>query len=238
MKIKFYGNSGWITTNDEHSCFSVYEKNTKILFDAGSPKILTPKNVNLDAIILSHTHFDHIKNIYNLLAYMNVKGREKHLKIYVPVNLKGMISNEIIPNADSFRNFTYEFITKLPKQIGDFNIEYITSNQNTTPFVKVFSVKINNGFKTLTYVTDVSLSQQIIDFCKGTDILICDASALDENNCGHMSPISVKKLVSLISPQKIILTHFDQLKPVEFVKQLDYDGVICAKTNLVMNLTH
>jgi ribonuclease BN (tRNA processing enzyme) len=238
MKIKFYGSRGWITSNDDHSCFSVYEKNTKILFDAGSPKILTPQNVNLDAIILSHTHFDHIKNIYNLIAYMNTHGRRKHLKIYAPVNLKGLISTEIIPEADHFRNFTYEFITKIPKKIGVFKINHITSRQNTKPFVKVFSIKIDDGYKKLTYVTDVSLSQSIIKFCQGTDILVCDAAALDDNNCGHMSPISVKKLVSLVAPKKLILTHFDQLTPTLFLKQVDYEGAICAKTNLIMNITH
>ncbi|MFP4567900.1 MAG: MBL fold metallo-hydrolase [Candidatus Woesearchaeota archaeon] len=232
MKIKFYGNSGWITPTDEHSCFSAYTNTTKILFDAGSPKILTETNVHLDAIILTHIHFDHIKNLYNLLAYMNRAGRCEHLKIYAPVDLRGKISDEIIPNADDFRKFTYEFITTLPDNIGDIEIKSVISLQKTKPYAKVFSLKLKTDKKTVTFITDVSLTEELINFSKDSDMIICDAAAINENNCGHLSPESVKKLLLKATPKKIILTHFDELKPEEFLQRINFEGAICATTNL------
>ena len=238
MKIKFYGNSGWITPTDEHSCFSVYTKTTKILLDAGSPKILTQENIELDAIIITHIHFDHIKNLYNLLAYMNKNGREKHLKIYAPVSLKGKISDEIIPNADDFRKFSYEFITTIPEQIGDVEIKTVISLQNTKPYAKVYSVKLEHKEKTITFITDVSLTQELIEFCKGTDVLVCDASATNEENCGHLSPESVKRLIKESKPKKIVLTHFDEVEPADFVRRIEYEDAVCAETNLEINIMH
>lgn len=238
MKLRFYGNSGWITPTDEHSCFSIYTEKTKMLLDAGSPKILTPENINLDAIIITHIHFDHIKNLYNLIAYMNKNGREKHLKIYAPVDLKGKISEEIIPNADEFRKFTYEYITTLPETIGDVEIKSMMSIQKTKPHAKVFITKLKHEEKTLTFITDVALTDELINFSKGTNILVCDASATNEENCGHLSPESVKKLILQTKPEKIILTHFDELTPEDFLKRLERDDAVCAKTNLEINITH
>ena len=238
MKIKFYGNSGWITPTDEHSCFSVYTESTKILLDAGSPKILTLENIELNAIIITHIHFDHIKNLYNLLAYMNKNGRTKHLKIYSPVNLKGKISDEIIPNADDFRKFSYEFITTTPQKIGDVEIKTILSLQNTKPYAKVYSLKLEHKEKIITFVTDVSLTQDLIKFCKGTDVLVCDASATNEENCGHLSPKAVRKLIQESKPKKIVLTHFDEVEPADFVRRIEHKEAVRAETNLEINITH
>ncbi|MCC7575133.1 MBL fold metallo-hydrolase [Candidatus Woesearchaeota archaeon] len=236
MKIKFYGNRGWITQTDEHSCFSIYTKRTKILFDAGSPKILIPENINLDAIILSHVHLDHIKNLYNLLAYMNVNGRKKSLKIYAPINLKGKISEEIIPNADDFRKFSYEFITIPPTKIGDFKFDFFISTQKTKPVVKVYSIKIKTESKSITYITDVSLTNELIEFCKESEIIICDASSRLEQKFGHFSPESVSKIALTTNPKKIILTHFDELTPEEFSKKVNYKNTICATPLLELDI--
>ena len=236
MKIKFYGNSGWITPTDEHSCFSTYTETTKILFDAGSPKILTEENVNLNAIIITHIHFDHIKNLYNLLAYMNRQGRREHLKIYAPVDLRGKISDEIIPNADDFRQFSYEYITTLPEKIGDIEIKSVISMQKTKPHAKVFSLKLKTEQKTITFITDVSLTEELIEFSKGSDMIICDAAATTEENCGHLSPISIRKLLEKTTPKQIVLTHFDELEPEEFAKRVNFEGTICAIPNLEINM--
>jgi len=236
MKLKFYGCSGWITPTDEHSCFSIYTKTTKLLFDAGSPKILTLENVDLDAIILSHIHLDHIKNLYNLLAFMNKQGRTRHLVIYAPIDLKGKISEEIIPNADAFRHFSYEFVTEPPKNIGDVSLEFFLSVQNTKPVVKVFSMKIKHESNIISFVTDVSLSDDLLKFCEGSNIIICDASSIDDNNCGHLSPDSVKKLISHVSPKKVVLTHFDELSPDDFVRRINVSDALCASSSFELEL--
>jgi ribonuclease BN (tRNA processing enzyme) len=237
MILNFYGNHGWITDTDNHSCFSIYGKRTKILFDAGSPAILTKENVDLDAIFLSHIHFDHIKNLYNLIAYMNVNGRKKELVIYTPVSLEGKISHEIIPHADIIRDFNYRFETKMPVKIGEFDVSEMKSKQNTEPAVDVYVYKISSENKNVVYATDTALSEEIKKFSKDADLLICDASVPDGSEGGrHMSPKTVKELADYAKPGKLVLTHFDMVKPQEFKKRVNYRASLIAKQGLKIKL--
>lgn len=238
MKIKFYGNHGWITPTDNHSCFGVYGEDTKVLFDAGSPTIVTKENVNLDAICLSHTHLDHIKNLYNLLAYMNVQGRKKPLTIYTPASLEGKISKEIIPEVPGLRNFDYKFVTEPPKELGEFKLETLLGEQQTTPAVPVFTYKISYGKRTIVYATDIALSGKLKEFAKGSDMLICDATIPDGfKECGHMTPLAVKELAEYAKPKQLILTHFELVEPEKFAEQAGYENTVLAETNLELQLT-
>ena len=64
MKIRFYGNWGWVSPTGENSCFSVYGKDTKLLFDAGSPRIINDEEVDFTL----YPHSLHNKSYEEIVA--------------------------------------------------------------------------------------------------------------------------------------------------------------------------
>jgi len=238
MELEFYGNEGWISPTDHHSCFSIKEEGTKILVDAGSPTIVHEGNMDIDAILLTHIHLDHIKNLYNLIGYMNVRNREEELPVYSPDNLNEHITKKVKPEIPADSGINYEFIEEPPERIGNLNIDHLKSRQLTPPPVDVYLYKIKNQDTTLTQVIDVELNEEIKKFCEGTDVLICDASQPNQPPIEgvHMTPNQVNELVNHVEPEKVILTHFDVVHPQEFKEKVNHDDITCAEEGLKIEI--
>lgn len=57
-----------------HACFVVAKNNSAIIFDPyleGNPQGLTPKDIKVDYVFVSHGHFDHIANAFEIAKKCN-----------------------------------------------------------------------------------------------------------------------------------------------------------------------
>ena len=127
-----------------NSCL-VYNDNTKILIDLGTTsnyvcKELDRLDINpkdIDAILVTHTHVDHINGIKTFI-------KKYHTKIYVTEILKELLEKEIGP-------FDYELYVDKKAIIKDFEIKYIKTSHDIEGSIGFI---INEKNKSMVYITD------------------------------------------------------------------------------------
>lgn len=127
-----------------NSCL-VCTDNTKILIDLGTTSQyvcneldklgINPKEI--DAILITHTHVDHISGIKTFI-------KKYHTKIYVTETLKELLEKEI-GSAD------YELYQDKKAIINDLEINYIKTSHDVEGSIGFI---INEGKKSMVYITD------------------------------------------------------------------------------------
>lgn len=117
-------------------------ENTKILIDAGNSckyifEKLNELNIEpkeIDAILITHTHVDHVKGLPVLLKKINPC-------VY--------ITEKMYPDLEYLEN--YRIIDNSNIKIKDLNIEVIKTSHDTEDSVGYI---VNNNYKSIVYITD------------------------------------------------------------------------------------
>ena len=127
-----------------NSCL-VYTDSTKILIDLGTTcsyvcdeldKLgIDPRDI--DAILVSHTHVDHISGIKSFI-------KKYKTKVYVTEVLKDLLEKEI-------GTFDYELYQDKKATINDLEINYIKTSHDAEGSIGFI---INEGKKSMVYITD------------------------------------------------------------------------------------
>ena len=222
----------------------------KILIDCGnSSKYIIEKlnsiNVDpneLDAILITHTHVDHVKGLPVLLKHINPK-------VY--------ITEEMLPLMDYLTN--YEFITENKFIIKDMTIEIIKTSHDVESSVGYI---VNNDDKSVVYITDTGyINKKYYDLLKNRNVYIFESNHDVEmlnngrypfelrqrilSDKGHLSNYdSAKYLAKFIGPntKKIILAHLSEENNTETLaiealtnrlkkEKITFDDIIIAKQN-------
>ena len=193
-------------------------KQAKILIDAGnSTKYIVNKlneiNVDIkdiDALLITHTHSDHIKGIKTLI-------KKSNLTVY--------ISELMYKELDYVNN--YQIIDKENFAIKDCQIEIIKTSHDTTDSNGYI---INNDNKSIVYITDTGyINKRYYETLSNKDIYIFESNHDVEllSNCsypfeirqrilgdkGHLSNIdSAKYLEKFIGDKTkyVILAHLSE----------------------------
>lgn len=140
-------------------------KEAKILIDAGNTcKYILNKfdeyNIDpssIDAILITHTHSDHIKGLPVLLKKINPK-------VY--------ITEKMYPYLNYIEN--YSFIDKETIIIKDMLINVIKTSHDTEDSVGYI---INNNDKSIVYITDTGyINKKYFDILKNRDIYIMESN--------------------------------------------------------------
>lgn len=186
------------------SGYLIEEDQSKILLDCGNGVFSNyQKNFSLedlDAIILSHLHPDHISDIF-ILRYA-LEFRKKSIKIFAPNN----------PHEEFIRLFhkSYEISiidSKKSFKIGNMMIHFEKMNH----VVPDYAICIEANGKKLVYSGDTSYTQKLIDFSKNADFLLCEAGVLEKdlvNTPPHLSPEQAVEIGERANAKRIMLTHF------------------------------
>lgn len=148
------GNTTYIETN-----------NTRILIDAGNTckyiiNKLNEYNIDpatIDAILITHTHSDHIKGLPVLLKKINPC-------VY--------ITEKMYPYLEYLEN--YHIIKENILTIKDITIEVIKTSHDTEDSVGYI---INNNDKSIVYITDTGyINQKYFNTLKNRDIYIMESN--------------------------------------------------------------
>lgn len=140
-------------------------ENTKILIDAGNSskyilQKLTEINVNpkeIDAILITHTHIDHVKGLQVLLKNINPC-------VYFTEKMK--------PYLDYIEN--YYIIDKETINLKDIEINIIKTSHDTEDSVGYI---INNNNKSIVYITDTGyINRKYFDILKNRNLYIMESN--------------------------------------------------------------
>lgn len=206
--IGFWG--GYPAKNEASSGYLLEYDDCRILLDCGSGVLSHLQNhlevEELDAVVLSHYHPDHVADVgvlqHALLIQQMLGGQQKTLPIY------GHALDEL-----EFQKLTYKKITEgkeynaeQPIQIGPFTLQFL---QTKHP-VPCYAMRIEAGGHTLVYTGDSAFMDEFVEFSKDANILLCESNLYghsDGSSVGHMTAREAGMIAKKANVQLLILTH-------------------------------
>lgn len=213
MKLTVVGYWGGYPARGEATSSYLLEKDDfTLLIDAGSGSLAQLQNYkdirDVDAVILSHYHHDHIADIgvlqYALLTQAYVNEKTDILPIYGhQEDARGF---EKLTH-DYTKGIAYDPETKL--HIGPFTITFLRTKHP----VPCFGMRITDGTATIVYTADTSYDDGWLDFSKQADLLITDCNfyaTQDGSKAGHMTSHEGAEIASKAQVSRLLLSHLPQ----------------------------
>lgn len=216
----------------------------KILIDCGSgvlsqlAKFLPLYEV--DAVILSHLHHDHISDFfvlqYAIMIAMNQGMRNRPLPVWSPAQ------------PDSwFRQLSYgRYIQRQAVKegdmlkLGDVKIQFFATDHP----VPCYAMRIDSGGQTILYGADSGPKTDWISMAAKPDLFVCEGSFLEaerpQNPVSHLSVKETAMAAKQIQAKQLLITHLSPLAELsEVVREAAsvYPG-LChpAKPGLIIHL--
>ncbi|WP_461207435.1 MBL fold metallo-hydrolase [Clostridium sp. DL1XJH146] len=221
MKIKIIGNWGAFPEKGEASTGYLLEiDGYNILIDCGSGVLSCLQEYisldDIDIVILSHYHWDHIADIfpfqYNCKISTALGRRKNPLEIYAhtkdnrfnQLNYGGAcIAKEI--NKD----------TKLT-----FGKVKVTFEEVKHPAYG-FAMRFEENGKIFAFSGDTEWCDGLINISKEADLFLCECSLFDDQLGkfkGHLTPGEIGKISNMNSIKKVVLTHFPHYAEIKLLK--------------------
>lgn len=220
MKLTILGNNGpFPAEGGACSSYLIEHGGKHIILDMGPGSLANLQKYidirQIDAIVISHLHYDHISDIFSLKYALGLlRDREnfiKKIKLFIPASPKD-ISNEISEDP-SFH--TIVLSNGLICDLFDMEIE---ACRMTHP-VETYAICLTSGEKKFVYSGDTTLNDAIGPFSNGADVYLCDAGLLEEHYPGpHMTVAQACQ--SAKNCKKTLLTH---ISPLYDMKRLQHE---------------
>jgi phosphoribosyl 1,2-cyclic phosphate phosphodiesterase len=193
-------------------------------------QMLVHKVKNLDAILFTHEHKDHIAGLDDIRAFNYVQKRP--VDVYAEERVQEALKREY---AYVFAEFKYPGIPEMNMHLIE-NKSFKVKETNIIPIramhymLPVLGYRVGN----FTYITDANfIDDQEIEKIKGSEVVVINALRR-EKHVSHYNLIEALAVLEKIKPNRAYLTHIShQLgfhKEVEkelphYVK-LAYDGLV------------
>ncbi len=211
MKITVVGCwGGYPKANEASSGYLLEHDDFRLLIDCGSGVLSKLQNLispgELDGVILSHYHADHIADIGVLQHARLIQSIIGDPLPCLPIYGHNLSKQE-------FPKLTYKEITKgiayqsnKTLTMGPFKIRFL---QTEHP-VPCFAMRIEAGEKVVLYTADTSFKEELIGFCQDANLLLCECNLygdLDGKTAGHMTSFDAGTLANRANVKRLVLTH-------------------------------
>lgn len=228
--IGFWG--GYPKVNEASSGYLLQHENFHLAIDFGSGVLSKIQNFiepeELHGVILSHYHSDHTADI-------GVLQHARLIQSYLGKELNTLPIYGHRLDEEEFAKLTYKNITlgveydgQKPLNIGPFWIEFLRT-RHPAP---CYAMRFTAGGKTLVFTGDTAFTEELVQFSKGADVLLCECNFYGTQSgegAGHMNSFNAGTLAQNAEVKSLILTHLphygDLTLLVKEARQ-KYDGPI------------
>ncbi len=235
MKITILGCSGgYATSGEATSGYLIQFSDKNILVDCGSgvlSRLLSHISLEqLDAIILTHLHFDHCSDMgvlrYALQMNESHSGRIYKIPVYLPKEPEAMYN--LFAGDPHFLIHTME-------ENGEFELfgAKVQLHQTQHP-VKTFGLRITYQGADFAYSSDTNYFPELAPLFSGVDLAIMDCGALDKfraTNKMHMTPEECYAYASICKIKRVVLSHF---LPYYDIKDIIAEAEHCGSWNYTL----
>ena len=222
MKLTALGVWGGYPTRDAGTTSYLLqsEEGFNLLLDAGSRAVteleheLSPND--LDAIILSHYHEDHIADLGALRQYRQLQTvKPQILPIYGHQENEYEFSKLSLENVSEGIAYDVENGTS----VGPFDIQFL----KTVHPVICYAMRIVERAtgQVLIYTGDTGYFAELVDFSKDADILLADVYFFKDKAKmpNHLSSVEAGEIATQANVKKLILTHLPQVGDLQVLRE-------------------
>ena len=173
-----------------------------LLLDCGSGvfgallKLCDP--ASLEAVLLSHLHFDHASDLLVLRYYLEYVN--KTLPLYIPKEDASVFRSLLVSPAFDIRPYS-ETLEIMGLQITHLPVVHP---------VPTYALRLSDGQKALVYTGDTNDCPALPDFSRNADVLLADAAFLNsewDEKKPHMSAFGAASLAAQAGAKRLYLTH-------------------------------
>ncbi|KJY60964.1 Metallo-beta-lactamase [Bombilactobacillus mellifer] len=221
MKITvlgYYG--GYPYRNRATSGYLIQEQNYNLLVDCGSgvlnalQMVLDP--LQLDAVLLTHYHHDHIADVGVLQYYWQLHTgvkKEPILPIYGHTQDPLNFASLTLPDVTQGHGYS----ALEPLVLGPLTLTFLP----TVHPVPAFAVRVTNHQSVLTYTADTAYFSQLAEFAAKSDILIADTNfpAEKTGQLWHLTSQQAGELAQQAQVKRLIISHLPQEYPLDRLTQ-------------------
>lgn len=206
MKLTVLGKYGpYPAANGGTGSYLVRSGETAVALDFGSAALGRLQRYigleQLDAIVLSHLHLDHIGDLLPLSYAL----KDRKLNLYLP--LTDGAQYDLISSFECFNLIPVFHRREL--RVKDFSLEFF---QMTHP-VESYAVKVSDGASALFYSGDTSFNDKLIGYAAGAKLLLLDCcQPSSAKNVPHMT-LAEGAFVGRSAGAKVLATHVSPEAP-------------------------
>ena len=241
--IGFYG--GYPYNGQATSSYLVQSDGFNLLLDCGSGALIQLERVldplQLDAVLLTHYHADHIADVGVLQHYWQLRPgtkKEPLLPIYGHQLDQDHFQQLNWPNAT--RAVGYDPAATL--ELGPLELTFLPVQHPVDAFaVKVTEKKTQRNF---VFTADTRYFEGLVDFVTNTNLLITDTNFLSQPQGPkwHLTAPETGKLAADAHVDCLLMSHLPQdVLPADLIAAAQRElsnpiPVTCAHTNLSIDL--
>lgn len=202
--------------------FLLQSEGYNLLIDAGSATLIQLEKylepLDLDAVIVSHYHHDHIADLGVLQYYWQLhpkRNPEKILPIYGHTDDMSRFKDLTLPGVTEGR----KYFAGGGLNLGPFLITFMRTVHPVPCYAMRFLEKSTD--KVLVFTGDSGYLNSFPDFAKGADLFLADTYlfAGSERHKAHFTSKESGEIALAAQAKKLVLTHLPQFGDLAQLKQ-------------------